>query len=155
MQSWGIIRDHVAAGVGWDSRCRMGYQVTSLATRCARGSFYRTPEHGNMPLERTEGTQACSGVSIFDSRAHWMKQRKGLTENPERCATMLRTLVGTPEPLAGNQNVNRNAGTVGRKPERWSGRYSVNIWDGIWRGRQRRATVPFCTPSDCRASREH
>jgi hypothetical protein len=24
-----------------------------------------------MPLKRTEGTQACSGVSTFDSRAHW------------------------------------------------------------------------------------
>ena len=54
----------------WDSRCRMGYQVTSLVTRCARGSFCRTPKHTNLPQKRTEGTHACSGVSTFDPRAH-------------------------------------------------------------------------------------
>ena len=73
----------------WDSRCRMGYQVTSLVTRCARGSFCRTPKHTNLPQKRTEGTHACSGVSIFDSRAH--------SETTKGFNGKTRTLIGTLE----------------------------------------------------------
>ena len=36
----------------------------------AQGSAFLTPEHTDMPQRCPEATQTCSGVSIFDSRAH-------------------------------------------------------------------------------------
>ena len=69
----------------------------------AQGSALLTPEHTDMPQRCPEATQTCSGVSIFDSRAH-SETTKGF--NGESGA--LRDDA---------HNVNRNTRTVGWQPD--------------------------------------